>query len=58
MPIYTVEGSDKFKTLELTDLPLVLPELEKYKPSGTGESPLILAKDWIHTEYKGQKIVP
>jgi len=57
MPIYTVEGSDKFKTLELTDLPLVLPELEKYKPSGTGESPLILAKDWIHTEYKGQKIV-
>ena len=29
------------------DLPLVLPEMEEYKPSGTGESPLANAKDWL-----------
>lgn len=57
MPLYTLEGENDFKALELADLPLVLPELEKYKPSGTGESPLVLATDWIRTEYKGQKIV-
>ena len=29
------------------DLPLVLPELSEYKPSGTGESPLVHAKEWL-----------
>ena len=29
------------------DLPLVLPEMEEYKPSGTGESPLANANDWL-----------
>ncbi|MCQ2802504.1 MAG: leucine--tRNA ligase [Bacilli bacterium] len=29
------------------ELPLVLPELEEYKPSGTGESPLVHAKKWL-----------
>ena len=57
IPIYTEEKTDKVKALELKDLPLVLPELEKYKPSGTGESPLVLATDWIKTTYKGQPIV-
>ncbi len=31
------------------DLPLLLPELERYQPSGTGESPLVHAKDWVNT---------
>lgn len=30
------------------DLPLVLPEMEEYKPSGTGESPLANAKSWLN----------
>ena len=30
------------------DLPLVLPEMEEYKPSGTGESPLVHAKEWLN----------
>jgi leucyl-tRNA synthetase len=30
-----------------SDLPLLLPELKKFQPSGTTESPLVLAKDWI-----------
>ena len=29
------------------DLPLILPEMEEYKPSGTGESPLANAKEWL-----------
>lgn len=39
------------------DLPLLLPPLEKYEPSGTGESPLVLASDWVNTSCPkcGQK---
>ena len=29
------------------DLPLTLPELEDYKPTGTGEPPLAKATDWV-----------
>ena len=57
MPIYTLEGREEFKAVDFADLPLILPELEQYKPSGTGESPLVLATDWIRTEYQGQRIV-
>ena len=31
------------------DLPVELPYLDKYEPSGTGESPLANAKDWVNT---------
>ncbi len=30
-----------------SDLPLLLPELKQFQPSGTTESPLVLATDWI-----------
>jgi leucyl-tRNA synthetase len=30
------------------ELPLELPQLEKFQPSGTTESPLALAKDWVN----------
>ncbi|MBN2602474.1 MAG: leucine--tRNA ligase, partial [Candidatus Marinimicrobia bacterium] len=33
--------------LDEDELPLVLPEVEKYEPSGTGESPLANVTDWI-----------
>jgi leucyl-tRNA synthetase len=29
------------------ELPLVLPEVKNYKPSGTGESPLVNIDDWV-----------
>ena len=32
------------------ELPLVLPELEEFSPTGTGESPLARLKDWVETE--------
>ncbi len=30
-------------------LPLTLPEVTSYEPSGTGESPLVNIKDWVNT---------
>jgi len=32
------------------ELPVLLPELEKYQPSGTGESPLVLVENWVNTK--------
>ena len=31
------------------DLPVLLPDVEKYEPTGTGESPLAAIKDWMNT---------
>ncbi|MFZ1075345.1 MAG: class I tRNA ligase family protein [Minisyncoccia bacterium] len=31
------------------DLPLLLPEVESYEPTGTGESPLAAIDDWVNT---------
>jgi len=30
-------------------LPVELPEVEKYQPTGTGESPLAAIEEWVHT---------
>ncbi|MFA7670922.1 MAG: leucine--tRNA ligase [Sphaerochaetaceae bacterium] len=35
--------------LDEKDLPLMLPEVESYAPSGTGESPLATITDWVNT---------
>lgn len=32
------------------DLPVLLPEVEKYQPTETGESPLATISDWVNTE--------
>ncbi|MCH8568084.1 MAG: leucine--tRNA ligase [Balneolales bacterium] len=46
-PIIYVDG--KPKPLPATELPLLLPEVESYQPSGTGESPLATIKEWVET---------
>jgi len=33
-----------------SDLPLKLPEVKKYEPTGTGESPLAGINDWVNTK--------
>jgi leucyl-tRNA synthetase len=35
--------------LKEEDLPLTLPEVERYEPSGTGESPLATIESWVNT---------
>ena len=41
--------------LEDSELPLVLPVLDNYKPKVSGTAPLENATDWVNVEYKGQK---
>ncbi len=41
------------KDIPETELPLTLPELKEIAPSGTGESPLANAKEWL--EYKHER---
>ena len=53
-PIPIINFADGTQTLE-KNLPLVLPELEEYKPSGTGESPLVHAKNWLHVNVDGKE---
>ena len=46
MPIiHKHDGS--ITALNDSDLPLTLPEVKKYEPSGTGESPLSVITDWV-----------
>lgn len=46
-PIIHVDG--EAKAIQESELPLVLPEVEKYQPTGDGEPPLANATDWIKT---------
>ena len=40
---------DGWVAVPATDLPVVLPEVEKYLPTDTGESPLANIKEWVET---------
>jgi leucyl-tRNA synthetase len=46
IPLVHLEDGSTISLSE-SELPLELPDLEEFKPSGTGESPLALAKDWL-----------
>lgn len=49
------DEDDNIYILEDDELPLELPKLKNIRPSGTGESPLANAHDWLHVDYKGIK---
>ncbi|AYE36138.1 leucine--tRNA ligase [Borrelia turcica IST7] len=53
IPILLDEKLDE-TPLEEDELPLRLPEIENYKPSGTGESPLARVHDWVNVKYNGK----
>lgn len=50
------DHEDNITLLEDEDLPLTLPIMDNIAPSGTGESPLVHAKDWVNTTYQGKKV--
>jgi len=60
-PIPIVHLDDgTMKPLRDDELPLLLPDLKKFQPSGTTESPLALATDWVNvvdaeTGMKGRR---
>jgi len=48
-PFPVIHWADGTQTLvDDGDLPLTLPELQDYKPTGTGEPPLAKATDWVN----------
>lgn len=54
-PIPVVYNENNIPTLVPdSELPLTLPEVESYKPTGTGESPLAAIDSWVNTE-KGKR---
>ena len=46
------------RCLEPSELPVELPEVEKYEPSGTGESPLATIDEWLYFDdpVSGKKV--
>jgi len=45
--LYREDG--KIIALDETELPITLPKVNSYKPSGTGESPLSIIREWVET---------
>jgi len=46
-PIIHVDG--EHKAIPEEELPLLLPDVKQYEPTGTGESPLSAIQDWVNT---------
>ena len=42
------------KPLDENELPVTLPEVDSYQPTGSGDAPLAALEDWVHIE-KGQR---
>ena len=56
-PIPVIHQNGEPQILNERDLPLELPVVEKYEPSGTGESPLANVKDWVEVKDSSGKII-
>ena len=54
IPIVFTENNE-IHVLADEELPVVLPELEDYKPSKEGASPLEKKTDWVNTSFEGKK---
>ena len=54
IPIILMEDGTQ-RTVDISELPLELPETDNYRPSDTGESPLSHATQWLEVEVDGIK---
>ncbi|XP_078174742.1 tRNA synthetase class I (I, L, M and V) family protein isoform X2 [Carex rostrata] len=48
-PVIFLEGTGEMVPLSESDLPLTLPELDDFTPTGTGDPPLSKATSWVKT---------
>ncbi|KAI5076954.1 hypothetical protein GOP47_0009019 [Adiantum capillus-veneris] len=48
-PVVFLNDSGEAKTVNESDLPIKLPEIDDFSPTGTGEPPLAKALDWVKT---------
>ena len=53
-PFPILHHNGKHQALSSDDLPLDLPEVESYQPTGTGESPLAGIDEWVNVEIDGK----
>ena len=53
--LHPADGADVVRRLDPEDLPLVPPDLEDFKPTGTPEGPLSKATDWVNVTVDGKK---
>ena len=56
-PIPILHNKGVSTPLEVKDLPLTLPKVDKYEPSGTGESPLSTIKSWVEVKDSNGNII-
>ena len=56
-PIPILHNNGISTPLEVKDLPLTLPKVDKYEPSGTGESPLSKIKSWVEVKDLNNNII-
>ncbi|KAL6627537.1 hypothetical protein ACP70R_031263 [Stipagrostis hirtigluma subsp. patula] len=48
-PVIYIDDTDEMVPLSENELPLTLPELDDFTPTGTGEPPLTKATNWVRT---------
>lgn len=61
VPVYfkkNADGKDIPHLVDKKDLPLILPEIDKYQPTETGEPPLGRAKNWTYTPEGSSEAYP
>ena len=56
-PFPIIHTDDGPKTVEEENLPVMLPEIENYKPSDDGKSPLSTIKNWVEVKDSSGNIV-
>lgn len=49
-PFPVIHTEDGPQLLDDSELPVALPEIEKYQPTEDGQPPLARAQDWLHTK--------
>ena len=56
-PFPLIHKDDSVELIHENDLPVKLPEVENYKPSDDGKSPLSLVKNWVEVKDESGNII-
>jgi len=56
-PFPLIHKDDKVELISEKDLPVMLPEVENYKPSDDGKSPLSLINNWVEVKDENSNII-
>ena len=56
-PFPLIHKDDSVELIHEKDLPVMLPEVENYKPSDDGKSPLSLVKNWVEVKDESGNII-